>query len=102
MNTPKVLTQDEINQALKDLPAWTYADDKITKEFQFADFVGSLSFINRLVAYFQEMDHHPDVQIMYSKVKLELQRFDAGGKVTDRDIEVAKQIDKTYATENKL
>ena len=64
--------------------------------------MGSLSFINRLVAYFQEMDHHPDVHIFYSKVKFELQRFDVGGKVTDRDIEVARYIDKTYSTESKL
>ncbi len=102
MDKPKALTKDEIEQALPALPGWTYADDKLTKEFAFADFVGSLSFINRLVAYFQEMDHHPDVHIFYNKVKLELQRFDIGGKVTDRDIEVAKQIDKTYTTENKL
>jgi pterin-4a-carbinolamine dehydratase len=35
-------------------------------------------------------------------VKLELSRFDVGGKVTDRDLEVAKKINETYATENKL
>ena len=102
MNKPKILTEEEIKQALPSIPGWDYADDKLSKEFEFADFVGSLSFINRLVAFFQEMDHHPDVHIFYSKVKMELQRFDVGGKVTDRDILVAQQIDKTYATENKL
>ncbi len=102
MNKPKILTKEEIEKALPNLPGWSYAEDKLSKEFGFADFVGSLSFINRLVAYFQEMDHHPDVHIFYSKVKFELQRFDVGGKVTDRDIEVARYIDQTYATENKL
>ena len=102
MNTPKVLTKEEVEKALPDIPDWSYADDKLTKEFEFADFVGSLSFINRMVAYFQEMDHHPDTHIFYSKVKFELQRFDAGAKVTDRDIQVAKKIDETYRTENKL
>src|SRR4051812_35901546 len=96
MDKPRVLSQDEVKQALGNLPGWTYRDDKISKEFEFADFVGSLSFINRMVAYFQEMDHHPDVHIFYNKVKLELQRFDAGAKVTDRDVEVAKKIDQTY------
>lgn len=102
MDKPKILTTEEIEQALKDLPGWTFVDDKISKEFQFADFVGSLSFINRLVAYFQEMDHHPDVHIFYSKVKFDLQRFDIGGKVTDRDILVAIKINETYVHENKL
>ena len=102
MDKPKALTAEEIQAALPSIPGWSYADDKLTKEFEFADFVGSLSFLNRLVAYFQEMDHHPDVHIFYSKVKLELSRFDVGGKVTDRDVEVAKKINETYATENKL
>lgn len=102
MEKPKILTKEEIGAKLKSLPGWDYADDKISKEFKFADFVGSLSFINRLVAYFQEMDHHPDVHIFYSKVKFELQRFDIGGKVTDRDIEVAAKIEETYASEIKL
>ncbi len=102
MDKPKALTQEEIEKELVNLPGWTYADDKLAKEFEFSDFVGSLSFINRMVAYFQEMDHHPDVHIFYSKVKMELQRFDAGSKVTDRDITVAKKIDETYTTENKL
>lgn len=102
MDKPQILTEEEIKQALESLPGWTYAEDKISKQFEFADFVGSLSFINRMVAYFQEMDHHPDVHIFYSKVKFELQRFDSGAKVTDRDIEVAKKIEETYATENKL
>ncbi|MBX4205212.1 MAG: 4a-hydroxytetrahydrobiopterin dehydratase [Candidatus Doudnabacteria bacterium] len=102
METPQILTEEEITKALVGLLGWTYAEDKIAKQFEFADFVGSLSFINRMVAYFQEMDHHPDVHIFYSKVKFELQRFDAGSKVTDRDIQVAKKIEETYASENKL
>src|SRR3989344_5838863 len=101
MEKPRILTKEEIKTALSQLAGWTYADDKLAKEFKFLDFVGSISFINRLVPYFQEMDHHPDAHIFYSKVKLELQRFDVGGKVTDRDIEVAKKIDETYASENK-
>jgi 4a-hydroxytetrahydrobiopterin dehydratase len=102
MEKPKVLSETEIQEELKQLEGWSFADNQISKEFQFADFVGSLSFINRLVAYFQEMDHHPDTHIFYSKVKFELQRFDSGEKVTDRDILVAHKIEETYKTENKL
>jgi 4a-hydroxytetrahydrobiopterin dehydratase len=102
MDKPNILAEDEIKTSLERLPGWAYVDGKLEKEFVFTDFVGSLSFLNRMVAYFQEMDHHPDVHIFYSKVKFELQRFDVGGKVTDRDIQVAKKIEETYATENKL
>jgi 4a-hydroxytetrahydrobiopterin dehydratase len=102
MEKPNILSDDEIKTALERLPGWVYADNKISKEFVFADFVGSLAFVNRLLPYFQEADHHPDVHIMYSKVLMELQRFDVGGKVTDRDIQIAKKIDHIYTSENKL
>jgi 4a-hydroxytetrahydrobiopterin dehydratase len=102
MEKSKILKKEEINEALKSLPGWSYAEDKISKEFEFSDFVGSLSFINRMISYFQEVDHHPDVHIFYNKIKFELQRFDIGGKVTDKDIEVAKKIEEVYLTENRL
>ena len=97
MDKPKILSKEEIETVLTRLPGWSYADDKISKEYVFKYFVDSLSFINSLVAYFESMDHHPDVHIFYSKVRFDLQRFDIGGKVTDRDIEVAKKIESTYA-----
>ena len=87
---------EEIQARLKDLPGWQYADDKISKQFELNYFMDSLSFVNKLAPYFESMDHHPDTHIMYSKILFELQRFDVGGKVTDRDFEVAAEIEKEY------
>jgi pterin-4a-carbinolamine dehydratase len=42
------------------------------------------------------VDHHPDVHIAYGDVTFELARYDVGGKVTDRDVEVAKKISSEY------
>lgn len=98
MEKPKILSEEEVRLALERLPGWDYAESKLFKELQFTDFVDTLSFINSLVAYFEIMDHHPDVHIYYSKAKFELTRYDAGGKVTDRDIEVAKKIEEVYSS----
>lgn len=98
MEKPKELKPEEIEAALEgELSGWKYLDNKISKEFSFKDFSDSLSFLNEMIDYFNEVDHHPDTHIFYSKVLFELQRFDIGGKVTDRDIEVAKEIEKRYA-----
>jgi 4a-hydroxytetrahydrobiopterin dehydratase len=96
MDAPKILDKDEIEIALSDLPGWKYEDDKISKEFLFTDFVDSLNFINGLLGYFERMDHHPDVHIYYNRVLFDLTRYDIGGKVTNRDVEVAKKIEQTY------
>lgn len=96
MDKPNILPEETIRGALERLPGWTYENHRLWKEYAFRDFVDSLSFINSLVAYFETMDHHPDVHLFYSKIRFELTRYDAGGKVTDRDIEVAKKIQETY------
>lgn len=95
-NKPQPLPEDSVRKALDHLPGWVYENDRLWKDFAFRDFVDCLSFVNSLVAYFEIMDHHPDVHIFYSKARFELTRYDAGGKVTDRDIEVAKKINETY------
>ena len=97
MEKPNALSPEEIDVVLQRLPGWTLEDTRIVKEYQFKDFVESLGFINRLVPYFEQKDHHPDVHSYYNRVRFELSRYDMGGKVTDRDVEVAKLIEHEYA-----
>ena len=99
MEETKILTEDEIIEKLKSFDGWTYKDNKISKEFQFKDFMDSLDFINKLAPYCEQLDHHPDTHIFYSKVLFELQRFDVGGKVTDKDFMVAEEIERLYKNE---
>ena len=96
MEKPKVLTPKELRSIMPRLSGWKLANNKLVRTFEFQDFVDSLSFINSLVAYFETVDHHPDVTIAYGEVTFELTRYDLGGRVTDRDVEVAKKISSTY------
>src|SRR3954451_23800655 len=96
MDKPKILSRKELTTIMPRLSGWKLADNKLTRTFEFEDFVASLSFINSLVAYFETVDHHPDVRIAYGEVSFELTRYDLGGKVTDRDVEVAKKISSVY------
>jgi 4a-hydroxytetrahydrobiopterin dehydratase len=96
MDKPKVLTARELRTIMPRLRGWKLAHNKLSRTFEFTDFVHSLSFVNSLVAYFETVDHHPDVHIAYGEVTFELTRYDVGGKVTDRDVEVAKKISSVY------
>ena len=96
MEKPEILTPEEVKAELLKLPGWKYGDNKIFKRFKFKDFLDSLGFVNSLAPYFESMDHHPDVHIMYSDILFELQRFDVGGQVTDRDIAEAHEIESRY------
>jgi 4a-hydroxytetrahydrobiopterin dehydratase len=93
---PKILSPKELRVIMPRLSGWKLASNKLSRTFEFQDFVHSLSFVNSLVAYFETVDHHPDVHIAYGEVTFELTRYDLGGKVTDRDVEVAKKISSVY------
>jgi 4a-hydroxytetrahydrobiopterin dehydratase len=96
MDKPKILTSKELRSIMPRLSGWKLARNKLSRTFEFQDFVQSLSFVNSLVAYFETVDHHPDVYIAYGEVTFELTRYDVGGRVTDRDVEVAKKISSVY------
>ena len=92
----EVLTKKELGAIMPRLSGWKLSGNKLLRTFEFQDFVQSLSFVNSLVAYFETVDHHPDVRIAFGEVTFELTRYDVGGKVTDRDVEVAKKISSVY------
>jgi len=85
------LSDAEIDSRLDRLPGWERRGDEIRRTFSFADFSGSLAFVNRVGALAEAMDHHPDIDIRYSKVTLTLTTHDAGG-LTARDLALAEQI----------
>ena len=96
MDKPKILNARELRAIMPRLVGWRLARNKLSRTLEFRDFVQSLSFVNSLVAYFESVDHHPDVHIAYGDVTFELSRYDVGGRVTDRDVEVAKKISSEY------
>ena len=96
MEKPKILTARELRAIMPRLSGWKLANNKLSRTFEFQDFVQSLSFVNSLVAYFETADHHPDVRIAYGEVTFELTTYDVGGRVTDRDVGVAKKISSAY------
>jgi len=91
------LTTKEINLHLKVVPDWTKRGKTISRTFQFDDFLLSLDFVNRVAKKAQKLNHHPDIDIRYDKVKLTLTTHDAGG-LTEKDFSLAQQCGVIFAT----
>ncbi len=73
---------------------WTTDNKKLTKEFVFSNFVQAVEFVNKIVPIAEKADHHPDIFIhSYKKVRIELMTH-SEGKITDKDYNLAKEIDK--------
>jgi 4a-hydroxytetrahydrobiopterin dehydratase len=92
MSTP--LTVGEITEALAQLPGWKREGDVLMKTYRFTSFREAMSFMVRVAFEAEELDHHPDWTNVYSRVEVRLSTHDAGGKVTAKDLELAKRMER--------
>jgi 4a-hydroxytetrahydrobiopterin dehydratase len=88
-----LMADDEIEARLEDLAGWERSGDSIRKRFTLGDFVGSVEFVNRLVAPAEDMGHHPDLEISWNKVTVSLSTHSQGG-LTEADFELAGRIEE--------
>jgi 4a-hydroxytetrahydrobiopterin dehydratase len=87
-----LLSDEEITQRLEALEGWEREGDAIVKDFKLDDFKGSVDFVNRITPAAEEMNHHPDLTISWSKVTVSLSTHSEGG-ITANDFELAGRID---------
>ena len=86
------LDENEIESRLAELPGWSRSGEAIVRELDCDDFAGSVEFVNRLTPVAEEMNHHPDLAISWSKVTVAISTHSEGG-LTASDFELARQID---------
>ena len=85
--------KDEIEERLAGLREWEWANDKLVKAFRFQGFREAMSFLVRVSYEAEQRNHHPEIFNCYDRVTLSLNTHDAGGKVTEKDFDLAKAID---------
>lgn len=73
---------------------WKEENDQLTRSFEFKDFSEAFGFLARVAIAAEKANHHPEIKNVYNKVTLALTSHDAGNKVTDKDCDLAKAIDK--------
>ena len=90
----KPLTTGKIAAACRSLPGWTFRRNALVKNFQFGSFREALSFMLQVGFEAEELNHHPEWTNVYDRVGVRLNTHDAGGRVTARDVELAKRMQK--------
>lgn len=87
------LSDISIQRELGNLPGWSRRGEVITKTFQFRDFLTGIDFVAEVAKAADAADHHPDIDIRYTKVTCALSTHSAGG-ITQMDLDMAKKIDQ--------
>lgn len=87
-----VLGDTELTRALLQLPEWRVEDGALVRELTFPSFPAAIQFVDQLAVVAEQDQHHPDIDIRYTRVRLGLMTHDAGG-LTVKDTEMASRID---------
>ncbi len=87
-----LLEDAEINKKLAELKGWEKAGNEITKSYKLANFIASIGFVNKIAILAEKADHHPDILIQYSTVKITLSTHSEGG-LTEKDFNLAAEIE---------
>ena len=68
---------------------------KLIKTFSFKNYRQSFGFVSQIVLLAEKKNHHPTITLEYGSVTIALISHDMN-EITERDIDLAKQIDKIY------
>jgi 4a-hydroxytetrahydrobiopterin dehydratase len=80
----------EAEKMMEEIPGWSLSGATLARDYKFKDFSGAMEFINRVAGLADREDHHPDMHISYSRVKLELSTHAIGGLSMNDFIMAAK------------
>lgn len=95
----KKLSEEEIQEKLKDLDGWTYAKQAIHTSFQFQNFKEAFTVMTRIAFEAEAQEHHPNWGNVYNQLEISLSTHDADG-VTEKDFKLAKTIEDIIESTN--
>jgi len=73
---------------------WIEENNTLKAEFDFEDFKQAFAFMTKVALLAESMNHHPNWSNVYNKVIIQLSTHDAGDVVTEKDHQLASEIDK--------
>ena len=87
-----MLTLSEISREMSTLNSWSLTGTSISKNYEFTNFKEALDFVNKVGEIAEKQQHHPDILINYSQVRLSITTHSEGG-LTKKDFDLARGID---------
>ena len=86
------MERDKLEAFFAEYPDWYQEEDELVAGFEFADFEGVKNLLSSLTSVIDEQNHHPTVTFGYNTIEIRTTTHDAGGAITEKDLELAKKV----------
>lgn len=94
---PDALTPMAVAELLVRLPGWSGDSNGLTRTYRFADFKTAMAFMQAAAPTIDADNHHPEWSNVYNRVSVTLRTHDAGNRVTELDVKLARVLDAEAA-----
>jgi len=91
----KALNDAAIAEQLAVLPAWSYADGAIRREYKFNNYYETIAFVNAAAWIIHREDHHPDLAVSYNGVGVAFNTHSVNG-ISINDFIAAAKLDMVF------
>lgn len=87
------LTPEQIADLAAQLPDWRVEGDSLVRDLEAPSFPAAIEWVVLIAEAAERLDHHPDIDIRWRRLRLALTTHSADRRVTDLDVQVARAID---------
>lgn len=89
--SPEALNANRLEALKEDLPEWKVDGQHIERWLGFPNFPTAMRFVHQVAEIAEQLNHHPDIDIRYTRVRISLTTHSAG-RLTNLDLEAAARI----------
>jgi 4a-hydroxytetrahydrobiopterin dehydratase len=85
-------TGEQLAGRLATIPGWRHDAGWLHREYTTDGWRSTMLVVNAIAFLAEAADHHPDLEVHWSRVVIRLQTHSAGG-ITDQDLQLAARIE---------
>ncbi|HEY3261342.1 MAG TPA: 4a-hydroxytetrahydrobiopterin dehydratase [Pseudonocardiaceae bacterium] len=89
----KLLTEEQVSEALAKLDGWSRDGDSIVRTAELASFPAAIEAVRRVAEIAEARNHHPDIDIRWRTLTFRCSTHSEGG-LTDKDVDLAAEINR--------
>jgi 4a-hydroxytetrahydrobiopterin dehydratase len=86
------LDEKQLRDVLNTLPGWSVQNHMLCRTVTNATLRASVDLTARVATISDAQDHHPDILIQSGKVTVKMTTHDAGDRISERDVALARAL----------